>query len=80
MPFIVSFFNSLFSDTYSICDSMYDQVYCWYSGARIGGVLLLSEAISYASGILLSSPESHMQKKMVVFAGGYVCLFIYAIY
>ena len=58
-----------------------DQVYCCYSDASIGGDLLLSsEVISYAHDFLVSSSESHMQQRIVVFAGGYVCLFIYAIY
>ncbi|GJV14067.1 hypothetical protein Tco_1359390 [Tanacetum coccineum] len=40
--------------------------------ARIGGYLLLSEAISYAHDILLSSSDSYIQQKIIVFAGAVV--------
>nr|GEW35219.1 RNA-directed DNA polymerase, eukaryota, reverse transcriptase zinc-binding domain protein [Tanacetum cinerariifolium] len=41
-------------------------------GARIASCLLLKVAISYVHGILLSSSDSYVQQRIVVFAGGNV--------
>ncbi|GKA08463.1 dehydroascorbate reductase 2 [Tanacetum coccineum] len=50
-------------DPRKIMDVIYD--------ARIGGYLL-SEAISYAHGIFLSSSNSYIQQRIIVFVGSVV--------